>query len=50
MATYNTETKGPYTLSLSIGFEAYHPDDNITMDQMISAADGKMYQMKKAKR
>jgi diguanylate cyclase (GGDEF)-like protein/PAS domain S-box-containing protein len=46
---YNEMESRPYKLSLSWGMALYNPESPISLDQLISAADGLMYDQKKAK-
>jgi diguanylate cyclase (GGDEF)-like protein len=46
----NAEKKLPYTLSLSIGFALFGPEDKVTMDSVLSEADSRMYEVKRRKK
>ena len=40
----------PYPVTLSVGYALAGPGDSVTMDSVLSAADGKMYEMKRKKK
>jgi diguanylate cyclase (GGDEF)-like protein/PAS domain S-box-containing protein len=46
---YNAEESRSYKLSLSWGTAFYNPESPLSLDQLISAADGLMYDQKRAK-
>jgi diguanylate cyclase (GGDEF)-like protein/PAS domain S-box-containing protein len=46
----NAQVARTYQLSLSAGIKRYDPEDPISLDRLISIADGLMYEEKKAKK
>ncbi|PJC71822.1 MAG: hypothetical protein CO013_12595, partial [Syntrophobacterales bacterium CG_4_8_14_3_um_filter_58_8] len=46
---FNAKESRPYKLSLSWGAAIYNPESPLSLDELISAADGLMYAQKKAK-
>jgi diguanylate cyclase (GGDEF)-like protein/PAS domain S-box-containing protein len=46
---FNVKESRPYKLSLSWGAAIYNPESPLSLDELISAADGLMYAQKKAK-
>lgn len=47
---YNEKSNKPYEISFSAGYAIYDGEGSITLDKMITIADDKMYEVKKAKK
>jgi len=46
---YNLISGKPYKLSISLGFSVYSPENQLTFEELIQAADEQLYSQKKAK-
>ncbi|MBC8059392.1 MAG: GGDEF domain-containing protein [Clostridiaceae bacterium] len=44
---YNTASKKPYKLAISLGFSVYSPDQKFTFEELIQDADKQLYEQKK---
>lgn len=50
VAVFNDESKKPYKIQFSAGYTVYDGNGQATLDALISDADHKMYEVKKAKK
>jgi GGDEF domain-containing protein len=48
--THNTTEERPYVLSLSFGLALCRPEDHCAIDELISRADGLMYEDKQSRK
>ncbi len=50
LAVHNAKRKQNYTLSISVGFACYDPEDPCSVDELLSRADKSMYEQKMKKK
>jgi two-component system cell cycle response regulator len=50
LKSFNRDHLGPYPLSISFGLARYEPDSELTLENLLDAADRELYQRKQRKR